>query len=41
MALVEHPVMSLGNDRKDLLSVSVDSVTVANILSVYCAGDGT
>lgn len=37
MALVEHPVMSL--DRKDLLSVSVHSVTVANVLSVYCAGD--
>jgi hypothetical protein len=36
MALVEHPVMSLDNDRKDLLSVSV-----ADILSVYCARDET
>ena len=39
MALVEHPVLSLDNERKDLLSVSEDSVTVPNILSVYCAGD--
>jgi len=36
MALVEHPVMSFDNDRKDLLSVSV-----ADILSVYCARDET
>jgi hypothetical protein len=37
MALVEHPVMSL--DRKDMLAVSADSATAANILSVYCAVD--
>jgi len=26
MALVEHPVMALGNDRNDMLAVSADSV---------------